>query len=68
MFLVFRRKRKESQVEINKIHDILYKLVIAPATIYVKAVIPAKAEIQNRPGCRIKSGITFDIITVRNNP
>jgi len=42
-------------------------LVITPATIYVKAVIPAKAGIQNWAGCRIKSGMTFDMFNCRSN-
>ena len=33
--------------------------IITPATIYAKAVIPAKAGIQNWPGCRI--GVRHDI-------
>ena len=44
-----------------------FLVVITPATIYVKAVIPAKAGIQNWPGCRIKSGMTFDMFNCRSN-
>ena len=50
-------------------------MVITPATIYVKVVIPAKAGIQtssrrkpgtsNRSGCRIKSGMTFYLLCCR---
>jgi hypothetical protein len=40
---------------------------ITPATIYVKAVIPAKAGIQNWTGCRVKSGMTFDMFNRRSN-
>ena len=42
-------------------------MVITPATIYVKAVIPAKAGIQNWTGCRIKSGMTFDMFNCQSN-
>jgi len=31
------------------------------------SVIPAKAGIQNWPGCRIKSGMTFDMFNCRSN-
>ena len=41
--------------------------VITPATIYVKDVIPAKAGIQNRLGCRIESGMTYDMFNCRSN-
>ena len=41
--------------------------IITPATIYVKAVIPAKAGIQNWTGCRIKSGMTMDMFNCRSN-
>jgi hypothetical protein len=40
---------------------------ITPATIYVKPFIPAKAGIQNWTGCRIKSGMTFDMFNCRSN-
>ncbi len=33
-------------------------MIIASATKYPKAVIPAKAGIQENTGCRIKSGMT----------
>jgi|GEM_PF-657482 len=42
-------------------------IFITPATIYVKAVIPAKAGIRNWPGCRIKSSMTFDMFNCRSN-
>ena len=45
--------------------DVFY--IITPATIYVKAVIPAKAGIQNWTGCRIKSGMTFDMFNCQSN-
>ena len=45
----------------SKLLNYKWTPIITPATIYVKAVIPAKAGIQNWPGCRIKSGMTFDM-------
>jgi hypothetical protein len=47
--------------------QILGIAIITPATIYVKAVIPAKAGIQNWTGCRIKSGMTFGMFNCRSN-
>ena len=41
--------------------------IIITATIYVKAVIPAKAGIQNWPGCRIKSGMTVEMCNCQIN-
>jgi hypothetical protein len=32
----------------------VFQVIITPATIYVKVVIPAKAGIQNGAGCRIR--------------
>jgi len=43
-------------------------ILITPATINVHTVIPAKAGIQDRAGCRIKSGMTtFDMFSCRSN-
>jgi len=36
--------------------------IITPAIIYLNVVIPTKAGIQNWTGCRIKSGMTFDML------
>jgi hypothetical protein len=42
--------------------------VVTQATINANTVIPAKAGIQNRAGCRIKSGMTtFDMLPCRSN-
>jgi hypothetical protein len=41
--------------------------IITPATIYIKAIIPAKAGIQNWLGCRIKSGMTVYMFNCHSN-
>jgi len=41
------------------------RYVITPAIIYLKAVVPAKAGIQNWPGCRIRMKI--DMFNCRGN-
>ena len=56
-----------SQALVNKDDFSRFKALITPATIYVKAVIPAKAGIQNGSGCRIKSGMTVDMFNCRSN-
>jgi len=40
---------------------------ITTATTCVNAVTPADAGVQNGTGCRIKSGMTFDMFNCRSN-